>query len=265
MKTVKNSNILTQVPSKRNKDNPSKNAPSLDTLAQLATNDPPGDDFALNSCTSVGDKKTLLKRARRKYLTNGVVLGLVNACDNTDTGNSLKKSYWNSFHCTKSLVLHDDGSLTGNYCKNRWCMVCNSIRTAKLMNDYKPILDSWEEKYMVTLTIRNCVGLDLRNVIEGMMSTFIRIKKRLQKRHERATGEKMVGIRKLECTYNPVTDTYHPHFHLILNNETIARDILNAWLDSYPTQSVEEAQDIRPADDKSCMELFKYFTKVMLN
>ncbi|KKM22125.1 hypothetical protein LCGC14_1628470, partial [marine sediment metagenome] len=43
----------------------------------------------------------------------------------------------------------------------------------------------------------------------------------------------------------------------------VARDIVTEWLKRYPT-AIDKAQDIRPADENSIMELFKYFTKIFM-
>jgi hypothetical protein len=69
-----------------------------------------------------------------------------------------RKSYWNMFHCTATLEKVGD-KVTARYCKNRTCMVCNSIRTAQNINTYEPVLEAWkEEMFMVTLTVPNCKG-----------------------------------------------------------------------------------------------------------
>ena len=243
----------------------SKKESSLDTLAQLATlgkepNEYVG--FDLTRGTQKNDKKTLKKRARRKYLSTGLSLRLVDA-EKQNPNSSLKKSYWNSYHCCGEMAVMKSGKVTSSYCKNRWCLVCNSIRTAQLIIKYKPILDTWEDKVMVTLTKGpRCKGAELKGVIEEMQKTFIQIRKIFNKRHERSNGDRFVGLRKLECTYDPKTNTYHPHFHLIMECPFIAHDFLEFWLKKNPKAN-RKAQDIRPADDNSITEVFKYFTKVI--
>ena len=51
------------------------------------------------------------------------------------------------------MLLQEGGKLSAKYCGNRWCLVCNSIRTAKLFAAYGPTLRSWEDAHFVTLTI----------------------------------------------------------------------------------------------------------------
>ena len=120
---------------------------SLDTLVQLGTTnkhtycvDPsPEEKIALQNTTTKDDKKNLQKRARRKYLTNGMAVGLVKASEN-NPNSVLRKGYWRSYHCTASLQLRENGNITAEYCNCRWCMVCNAIRTAKYIQKYNPII-----------------------------------------------------------------------------------------------------------------------------
>ena len=89
----------------------------LDTLAQLRTETPSKPPV------------TLVKRAKAKFLTNGLSFPLI------DLNSPLKKSYWLTWHCT-SVLLQEGQKITSRYCNNRWCIVCNRIRTAKLINGY---------------------------------------------------------------------------------------------------------------------------------
>lgn len=205
----------------------------LDTLAQL-----------------VPTRKLLQKRARSKYITNSVSIKLA------ALGSVLEQSYWNSYHCCG--VLRQSGkSVVGKYCNNRWCLTCNRIRTAKLINGYAESLRELPDKRFVTLTIPNVSGESLKKTIEKMVESLVLIQKSFRKRKV-----KIVGIRKLECTYNPARNDFHPHFHLIVSGETISKLLIDEWLKRFPS-ATREAQNEKPADDNSAMELFKYFTKIV--
>lgn len=215
---------------------------NLDTLAQL--------EKAPQTEASSGGKKTLLKRARSKYISNNVSLKLA------DQGSDLKKSYFNTFHCCNVLTQHGQ-EVTGKYCNNRWCLTCNRIRTAKLINGYYKTLTELNDKYFVTLTIPNVIGTDLRETTKDMIKTFRAIQKTFCKRKT-----SIIGIRKLEITFNSNRNDFHPHFHLIVSGHQIAVDVVSEWLKRYPNANLQ-AQDIRPSDDNAVMELFKYFTKIV--
>jgi plasmid rolling circle replication initiator protein Rep len=212
-------------------------AAPLDTLAQLRN--------------GTKSNRTLFNRARAKLITNTLVLRLVDVKDSP-----LTKSYWRTYHCA-SKIEQSGKTLTTKFCKNRWCMVCNRIRTAVLIKGYEPALKKLNEPYLVTLTFPNVEGHQLRSEIKEMYASFRRIKDRMKKR-----GFKLKGLRKLECTHNPTTGKFHPHYHLMIEGKDHASMVVKEWLKEYP-EAKREAQDLKPADNNSIMELMKYFTKVL--
>jgi DNA-damage-inducible protein D len=215
---------------------------SLDTLAQLVT-DPKDIGF-------------LGKRARAKTFTAPLSVKLASL--NSD----LKKSYWNSYYCNDSLT-QEGNKITGKYCNNRWCSVCNRIRTAKLIQGYNVPLSELEDKQFVTLTLPNCEGIELRKTIDFMLKTVKTIQDVIKMRHHRGKQDwQLVGIRKLECTFNHKTSTYHPHFHFLIEGEVAAKELVNEWLKRVPGTS-NKAQDVRKADKGVETELFKYFSKII--
>jgi DNA-damage-inducible protein D len=218
----------------------------LDTLAQLGTN--------LN--TEPKDIGFLAKRARAKTFTAPLSVKLASL--NSD----LKKSYWNSYYCNESLT-QEGNKITGKYCNNRWCSVCNRIRTAKLIQGYNVPLSELEDKQFVTLTLPNCTGEKLRETIDFMLKSCKEVQEVFKKRHLRGKQDwQLVGIRKLECTFNHRTSTYHPHFHLLIEGDVAANELVNEWLKKVPTAS-RQAQDVRKADEGAETELFKYFSKIV--
>ena len=215
---------------------------SLDTLAQLVT-DPKDIGF-------------LGRRARAKTFTAPLSVKLASL--NSD----LKKSYWNSYYCNDSLT-QEGNKITGKYCNNRWCSVCNRIRTAKLIQGYNVPLSELEDKQFVTLTLPNCEGIELRKTIDFMLKTVKTIQDVIKMRHHRGKQDwQLVGIRKLECTFNHKTSTYHPHFHFLIEGEVAAKELVNEWLKRVPGTS-SKAQDVRKADKGAETELFKYFSKIV--
>jgi len=216
---------------------------SLDKLAQLYPNTP------INNPENT--LKSLYRRAKAKYFTNSFVIPL--ALLKSD----LQKSYNNTIYGCSNVLRQRGQKITGKYCGNRWCIVCNRIKTAKLINAYKPELEKLKDKQFVTLTIKNVKGENLRSAMLDMIKTFQNIRRELHKKKIR-----FVGIRKLECTYNPGTNEYHPHFHLIVEGILPAKLLVDSWLRRYPT-SDKRAQNIKPADNGSLMELFKYFSKII--
>ncbi len=210
--------------------------PLLDKLAQLRKN----------------KVEKFKKRAKSKYITMGFLSDLI------ALKSSLEKSYKNTWFCVKELIYdHEKSKITGKYCNNRWCLVCNRIRTGKLINGYFAEISGFKQKFMVTLTIPNVSEIGLKPSIKEMNRTFRKILDIARKR-----GLKINGIRKTECTYNFKTETFHPHYHLIVDGKLQSEFIIHEWLKRYPNAN-RKAQDLRVADDNSIKELFKYFTKIV--
>lgn len=217
-------------------------AVSLDKLAQLCQVPKTG------ACSDAkNDINKLKKRARSKFMTNSYTVHLANL------KSPLQKSYNNTIYGCSTTLLQTEKKITTTYCNNRWCLVCNRIRTAKMINAYMPVFEEMKDKIFLTLTIPNVKEEHLRESIKKMTKTFRIIQK----------YTKAKGLRKLECTYNPIRDDYHPHFHFIVENEAQAQEILLEWLKRYPNSN-KAAQDIRKCTDATVYELFKYFTKIIV-
>lgn len=189
----------------------------------------------------------LNKRAAAKFSQQPLVEALINL------NNEYKEKYINTLYCASTLI-QNGNKLQSRYCKNRWCKVCNRIRTAKLINGYAPALDKLQNKYFVTLTLPNVEAELLRATIKKMLKGIRDIQELWRKNKE----SKIKGIRKLECTYNPDLNNYHPHFHFIVDGEEAAQKLVNCWLDRFKN-AVSWAQNYKPCYDYK--ELFKYFTK----
>lgn len=239
-------------------------ASSLDTLAQPRKVGKKGDPIdlfpKLLKGTAGKDFRKLKKRAKRKSITHEMVLKLIQYCDKHKGEDELKKAYWNTYYCAEKL-LKKNSKIFSAYCKNRWCLVCNSIRQAVLIKKYTPVMDEWSGKYFVTLTVPNCSAKDLDKTMDKMYKTFTLIKDKFRKRFDAKTMEKFVGLRKLECTYNSKRNDYHPHFHLVVSGEGVANELVKSWLKENP-KCKEKAQDCRKATEGLANELFKYITKI---
>ena len=225
---------------------------SLDTLAQLDH---------LDEKTTFQKDHNLKKRAQSKWITNQILYPLI------DLKSELYSSYWDTYHCCKELTTSRVGVSKNEvqvkakyYCKKRWCVVCNRIRTGILLNKYKPHLDEIETR-LVTLTTyktKTChTKQDLADLVAEMKYKYSIIWRRVKRRYGTLTA-----LRKLEVTYNHRNDHFHPHFHVILeNNSDVAEYLVTQWNKEFPNNSLE-AQDIGDVTPNSMMELFKYFTKM---
>lgn len=215
--------------------------PLLDTLAQPPKAVPEKYKKTLD---------TLKKRATVKYLQRALILKLI------DLDSPLKASYWHTWHCANVLLQHGK-KVTAKYCNNRWCPVCNRIRTAKMINGYLPEFKKMTDPRFVTLTVVNVPAGELSSTIDKMTREFILIKNVFCKRK----GFNINGIRKIEVTYNEKTDEYHPHFHIILDGAEVGEDLIEEWLKRFPTADLRGQKNDK-ADTDSLTELCKYSTKL---
>lgn len=170
----------------------------------------------------------------------------------------MRKSYQHSMYCADVLTPNkQQNKLTAKYCKNRWCPLCSSIRIAMLINGYGPQLKGLNEPYFVTLTAPTVPAEELPERIEQFGKSFRQIVT-----NHRARKMGMKGIRKAECTVRP-KGLYHYHFHVIIGGKENAEFLVKRWLEIVPG-ALPQSQDLRPADEGSFIELFKYFTKLVV-
>jgi len=225
--------------------------PLLDKLAQLWTNTISND--------AINTRQNLARRAKAKYFTQAYTKQLA------QLKSTLQKSYNNTIYGCSNTLIQEGKKITSRYCNNRWCVVCNRIRTAKLILGYKDELKKIPDLYFCTLTIPNVSAYMLKETIEKMIKTFGKIIETLNTRKKRAGDKnKLKGLRKIECTFNDVAITFHPHIHFLIEGYQNAVDFKTEWLKHYP-DALPFLQDIKKADEGTFIELFKYYTKIMSN
>jgi hypothetical protein len=212
---------------------------------------------AATAAAATPNYEALRKRARAKYYTSNVALGLYAL--NSDLKKSYGQTAWN---CAVTIEQKGD-KFTSRYCNQRWCLVCNRIRTAKLLKGYEPVLAKLNDPQFVTLTVPNVKAQFLRKTIKEMIAACRSIQKAAQKKHERdPSALQLIGIRKIECTHNYIFDTYHPHLHFIIEGKEAAEHLKAEWLKHFKN-ATECCQDVRQATPGSSQELFKYFSKLV--
>lgn len=241
---------------------------SLDTLAELdqstdarrAGNTPPH---------ALTPEQVLTRRARAKYLSLPVAkalrwVRLREQQGHTDCGEAvpvlarqMEQAYRNTLYCSGTLE-EAGGRLQGRYCGNRWCLVCNRVRTALSISRYHPVVSSWNAAYLVTLSAPNVPAHRLRAELRRYLDDSTAIARAMKRTH----GVRLIALRKLECTYNADADTYHPHFHFVVQGRDAGRLLRKLWLEKRPDAS-RKAQHITRATPSGLRELFKYFTKLV--
>lgn len=239
------------------------------TLAQSGT------PFSLNTSQSVEvsgngtdyfDNPSLINRARRKTISRAVILMLIDIAK--EKGDKQRvQHYWNAYHC-QSKIYRSENKLYGKYCKNRFCTVCCAIRKADIINRYFPIIKKWQDPHFITLTVKSISARNLNKWIKGMNKAFKLILNRCKKRYQRGTGIQLIGIKSLECNFNPQRKTYNPHFHIIVSSKQIADLLKKEWMLQWNRTSTlhasHKAQFIRKVDslERDLIETIKYGSKI---
>lgn len=178
-----------------------------------------------------------------------------------------EQAYWNAYHCQNKVIISEN-RMYGNYCKNRFCTVCCAIRKADTINRYYPIISQWKDAHFVTLTVKSCKAKNLNKWIEGMLRAFELIHNRCKKRHQRGLGIKLIGIKSLECNFNPKMKTYNPHYHIIVPNKEVAELLKKEWIYQWKSDktlfTTSKAQYIRPVKnlEHDIIETIKYGSKI---
>lgn len=201
-------------------------------------------------------------RLRRKWFTQMHVYRLM------ELQSPLFDSYKGSLLCGSQLV-QEEGKITSKYCNQRWCLVCGAIRTAKMIQEYSPVLAEIKDPHFVTLTKQDKAQTlsDLHDELYHMEKAWQGFRK---KSHKKKWN--IQGMLKLEITFNPVKYTYHPHYHIVINGESNAKELYNHWKKYWSRWNYEvsdKANKIEQCYSKKGQkwehELFKYVTKMVVS
>jgi len=219
----------------------------------------------------------LHNRRSRKALTKLMAKALcglesMRNTDRDDDSEDSKKlrSYIKMHNCAETLSLirtqgHNFKARTW-YCNHRGCLVCNSIRSAKMMNAYAPQINEIKDLYFVTLTDVNVKADDLKDEVKRFGANWTKMRNRIS-RHNKRNPDKayeLSGIRTIECTYNWKDETYNPHAHILVSSKATAERIVQFHLEYHPTAD-KGGQNIKKADKGAIVELFKYIAKGLTN
>lgn len=244
----------------------------LETLAESGTqnnNEISSIALVTGEGTDILNNPSLANRARRKLITRKMVLALIDVVKEKGEPER-EQAYWNAYHCLGNVIV-SNGKMYGKYCKNRFCTICNAIRKADTINRYYPVMSQWEDMQFVTLTVKSCKEEKLDRWIYGMLRAFELIHNRCKKRHERGEGIKLIGVKSLECNFNPVKKTYNPHFHLIVPNREIAELLKKEWIEQWRPKNEYRYKYTTPAAqhikavynlETALIETIKYGSKI---
>lgn len=149
------------------------------------------------------------------------------------------------------------------FCKVRLCPLCSWRRALKHGHQAKRVLHELVELYpnqqfiMLTLTVKNCDGTNLKNTINTLLKAW-------KKMSERKFFKQAVRgwFRALEVTYNLKREDFHPHIHVIaaVNPSYFKADYVKQarWVDEWQSAlqvDYKPVVDIRKAGEKKKGEI----------
>lgn len=103
------------------------------------------------------------------------------------------------------------------FCHSRLCPMCNWRRSVKQGYHLNCILQKALDFYpkgcflFLTLTEKNCVAEELKNLLKAMTKGFMRLSQ-----YKKVKKNLLGYVRTTEVTVNERTREYHPHMHIIL-------------------------------------------------
>lgn len=103
------------------------------------------------------------------------------------------------------------------FCKDRVCFICVWRKSLFVYHQFRQVAHEVLKSnpnvvfLFLTLTVANCKPADLNDAITHMHQSFQRFN-RLPEIKKAFLGH----FKTLEITYNPLTDTFHPHIHSIV-------------------------------------------------
>lgn len=183
--------------------------------------------------------------------------------------------YYSCPHCQRVKISNMER------CRDRMCPLCNWLLAKQRLNDmiktFNNIDISKYKFYFLTLTIRNVNPEDIRQALESMAKAWDKMMKRKD-----AKDYLRGWARSVEMTYNPITHTLHPHYHVILMYDADCKYVLDGrwfkpvWketmnisydpiIDFTPIRSIKGQEDLDNAEQeriyKAVLETFKYSIK----
>jgi len=167
--------------------------------------------------------------------------------------------------CSSYLLVYDNQTIKSIFCNQKSCPICNSIRLAKFLDKFLPIMEEQKYLYHLVLTIRSPNKQNLKKQINRMYKFFDHSAIKKNKIYRRL-NKKIIFIRSFETTFNKRMDTYHIHFHILLGGDneeevkTYGNLLIEYWLKYFKDSAESEAQYLEK-QKKSALENFKYLFK----
>lgn len=128
-------------------------------------------------------------------------------------------------------------------CHDRFCVPCGRHRATIISENLARLLDNSRYRFL-TLTLRSS-DAPLANQLDRLIKGFRRLRQRCFWK-ERVTG----GAAFFEVNWNPDTQRWHPHLHVLLAGDFVPQPMLKAaWLDITGDSKIVDIREIKRRAD----------------
>lgn len=190
-----------------------------------------------------------------------------------EESNKIKGSFKNKekiFDCMNFVSVRENGSITTNYCKNRYCPFCDYIKTIRYKVLIEKILKKFENNTLIfltltTKTIKVISSDEIKNHRKKISTAFSNLMSK------KIAANQNGYIRKIETNYNSNKNECNIHIHSIVlmknykKNYIKKSDWLEMWKQVLKDDSIKEL-DIKIIKniDEDIKKISNYITKQQL-
>ena len=190
-----------------------------------------------------------------------------------EESNKIKGSFKNKekiFDCMNFVSVRENGSITTNYCKNRYCPFCDYIKTIRYKVLIEKILKKFENNTLIfltltTKTIKVISSDEIKNHRKKISTAFSNLMSK------KIAANQNGYIRKIETNYNSDKNECNIHIHSIVlmknykKNYIKKSDWLEMWKQVLKDDSIKEL-DIKIIKniDEDIKKISNYITKQQL-
>lgn len=237
------------------------------TLEKNVTPNSPKDnsDSGIHIKGQGSENETVQKWTEKKYKSTHIADALMEVAFMQEDFDWYDRYKYTKEKCLDKIIT-GEGRAYGKYCKRDWCPICLAIRKASHINKYYPVIKSWERPTFLTLTAKSHKHQELSMWVDYLINNLNLILGKLKMRNYRGTSERYECLICTECCYNPLEQTYNPHFHIITANYTQARILREEWLIAFSRSHVHPVAqyiDVVKDKQKNLMEVIKYGAKIL--
>ncbi len=208
-----------------------------------------------------------VKRNKKKIISQKVAIMLKEYAEqNYPRDKMFVRKMIRQIRCSSYIEVLSNGNVTSHYCKEKTCLVCNSIRAAKFLDKYKNSIEKRAFIYHNVLSIKNPNDENLKSEIDKMFKFFNQSSLKRNPRYKELN--KMTGyVRTFETTFNSRAKSYNIHFHCLIagdyENEVVEYGnlLIEYWLKYFGDKASLKAQYLKK-QEKSILENFKYLFKL---